>query len=237
LSVFLDFQSVSGIDSSAAMAFAKTFEMARARGARITLINLGSRIEAIFRRCVGSEAMTDISVFALRDVALEAREKFILDRVHGNGAVAHTASDVLSRLGLDSGEIGDLMGFFEQHEVRAGEVVFRQGEKADSMLIVDSGEFEVLLEAADGGTIRIRKVIAGATLGEMGIYLGTRRTTSVRATTDGQVMVLDRAALTRMHTERAALALKFNRFIIGVLADRLNLSNGEVLELSSASPQ
>jgi SulP family sulfate permease len=237
LSVVLDFQSVSGIDSSAAMAFAKTFDMARARGARILLVNLGSRIEAIFRRCIGSEAMEGVSVFAVQDVALEAREKFILDLVNGNDPASHTASDVLSRLGLDAGEIRDLMDFFKRLEVKAGDVVFRKGEKADSMLIVDSGEFEVFLEAPDGSAIRIRKVIAGATLGEMGIYLGTPRTTSVRATTDGRVMVLDRAALTRMHTERAPLALKFNRFIIGVLADRLALSTGEIFELSSPNPQ
>jgi hypothetical protein len=45
-------------------------------------------------------------------------------------------------------------------------------------------------------------------------------------------MVLDKEALTRMHAERPALALKFNRFIIGVLAGRLSHSNDEILELS-----
>jgi CRP-like cAMP-binding protein len=68
----------------------------------------------------------------------------------------------------------------------------------------------------------------------MGIYLGAQRTASVRATTDGCIMVLEKEALTRMHAERPALALKFTRFIIGVLAGRLAHSNDEILELSGS---
>ena len=119
----------------------------------------------------------------------------------------------------------------------AAEVVFRKGEKAESMLIVDSGEFEIYVDTPDGNGIRLRKVVAGSILGEMGIYLGAQRTASVRATTDGCIMVLDKVALARMHAERPALALKFNRFIIGVLAGRLSHSNDEILELSGPNLQ
>jgi len=124
------------------------------------------------------------------------------------------------------------MSCFERQDVSAAEVVCRKGEKAESMLIVDSGEFEIYVDTPDGNGIRLRKVVAGSILGEMGIYLGAQRTASVRATTDGCIMVLDKEALTRMHAERPALALKFNRFIIGVLAGRLSHSNDEILELS-----
>ncbi|MFZ3322714.1 MAG: SulP family inorganic anion transporter [Usitatibacter sp.] len=234
LTVILDFQSVVGIDSSATMAFAKIFDAARARGASIMLIHLSSGIEAILRRSLGPEVMAGVRVFAGQDAALEVRENFILD-LHRSDAPPHNASDALSESGIDAADIKDVMSYFERQNVAAAEVVFRQGEKAESMLIVDSGEFEIYLDTPDGNGIRLRKVVAGSILGEMGIYLlGAQRTASVRATTDGCILVLDKEALTRMHAERPALALKFNRFIIGVLAGRLAHSNDEILELSGA---
>jgi len=237
LSVVLDFQSVAGVDSSAAMTFAKIFEMARGLGVRIVLINMSSSIEAFFRRSIGSEVMGRVSIFVDQDTALEARENFILDLFNRKSVLSHTARDALSQFGLSTADIDELLIFFKQQDVSAAEVLFRKGEKADSMLIVDSGEFEVYLEREKGNIVRLRKVLAGATLGEMGIYLGNQRTASVRATTDGRLLVLDQEALARMHTQRPALALKFNRFIIGVLSGRLAHSNNEIFELSSPGVQ
>ena len=69
------------------------------------------------------------------------------------------------------------------------------------------------------------------------VYVRSERRASVRAVTDGRVLVLDQQALTRMHTERPALAYKFNRVIIVVLAGRLERSNNEVVELSTPITQ
>jgi CRP-like cAMP-binding protein len=172
-----------------------------------------------------------------QDLALETRENSILDVVGQKKGLSPTAWDVLSHSGFDASEVDELMGFFRRQDVSAAEVLFRKGEKADSMLIVDSGEFEVYLETPNGDGVRLRKVLAGASLGEMGIYLGTQRTASVRATTDGRVIVLDEDGLARMHAQRPALALKFNHFIISVLCGRLSHSNDEIFELSSRRVQ
>jgi SulP family sulfate permease len=233
LTLILDFQLVVGIDSSAAMTFAKIFEAARARGASIMLIHLSSGDEAILRRSIGSDAMAGVRVFADQDAALEVRENLILD-LHRSDAPPHSASYALSEHGIGPADIKEVMSYFGRQDVAAAEVVFRKGDKADSMLIVDSGEFEIYVDAPDGNEIRLRKVVAGSILGEMGIYLGVRRTASVRATADGCILVLDKEALARMHAERPELALEFNRFIIGVLAGRLAQSNLEILELSAA---
>jgi sulfate permease, SulP family len=237
LSVVLDFQSVSGVDSSATMTFAKIFETARGLGVRIMLINTSSSIEAVFRRAIGPDVMSSVSMFLDQDLALETRENSILDAVGQEKRLSPTARDVLSQFGFNASEVDELMGFFRRHDVSATEVLFRKGEKADSMLIVDSGEFEVYLETPNGDGVRLRKVLAGASLGEMGIYLGTQRTASVRATTDGRVIVLDEDGLARMHTQRPALAHKFNHFIISVLCGRLSHSNDEIFELSSRRVQ
>jgi len=105
------------------------------------------------------------------------------------------------------------------------------------MTIIDAGEFEVYRETADGKTVRLRKILPGAILGESSVYGESRHTFSVRAVNEGRVMVLNQQAFTRMHTERPILSFKFNRLIMGILAGRLTHSNNEVLELSPPTTQ
>jgi SulP family sulfate permease len=237
LSIILDFHTVTGIDSSVSMAFAKIFLLAKSCGAKIMLINLNDRIAETFRRSIKSDIIACVDIFPDRDAALEAREHFILDMAYQHVAPTHTGSGTLLRLDLDEGDVGELMRFFEQQNVDAGEVLFKEGEQSNSMTIIDAGEFEVYRETADGKTIRLRKILPGAILGEIGVYGGSRYTVSVRAVSEGRVMVLNQQALTRMHTERPILSFKLNRLIIGVLADRLAHSNNGVLELSPPTTQ
>jgi sulfate permease, SulP family len=201
------------------------------------LINLNDRIAETFRRSIKSDIIACVDIFPNRDAALEAREHFILDMAYQHVAPTHTGSGTLLRLDLDEGDVGELMRFFEQQNVDAREVLFKEGDQSNSLIIVDSGEFEVYRETENGQTVRLSKVLPGAILGEIGVYGGSRRTANVRSVHDGRVMVLNQQALTRMHTEKPALAFKFARLIICVLAGRLTRSNNEVFELSTPATQ
>ena len=77
----------------------------------------------------------------------------------------------------------------------AGEYIFHQGERGDSLFIVDEGEVEVLAHAA--GSDRQRRVAmihAGDFFGEMSLMTGERRSATIRALTDARFFVIDRAA-------------------------------------------
>jgi SulP family sulfate permease len=232
LHLILDFTSVAGIDSSASMTFAKIFQFAKSRGVKIMLIHLNEDIAAHFRRSIKSDILASAEIYPDRDSALEAREAFILDAAYQHSVPTYTGSRTLLRFDLDEADVNELMTFFKQHDVGAAEVLFKEGDQSDSMIIVDSGEFEVYRETA-GKAVRLKKVLPGAVLGEMGIYLGHRRTASVRAITEGRVMVLDQQGLTRIYAERPTLAFKFSRLTIGVLSNRLTQSNNEIVELSA----
>jgi SulP family sulfate permease len=233
LDVILDFQAVSGIDSSATLAFAKIFATANALGVGVVLINVKREIDQVFGRSIG--ALRNVRIYLNEDDALEAREEHILNTIQADGSKKHTAAQTLQQFSLSEDDARALIGFFEARDVAKGEVLFTEGDRANSMIIVDAGEFEIFREVRDGKTIRLRKVVAGAILGEMGIYLGGRRTANVQAIEESRVLVIDDTGLVRMHETAPGLTLKFNRLVIGVLAARLAHSNSEVLELSGAA--
>ena len=80
----------------------------------------------------------------------------------------------------------------DQHEERpthdvsfaAGESIFEQGDPADLVYVIKSGEVDVLRVLADGGEELLTKLGPDQYFGELGPFLGFPRSASVRATTD-----------------------------------------------------
>lgn len=60
-----------------------------------------------------------------------------------------------------------------------GQVVFRQGERADKMYVVVEGEVDIVIEGQ-----LIETVAAGSVVGEMALVGNTTRTATARARTD-----------------------------------------------------
>jgi SulP family sulfate permease len=62
---------------------------------------------------------------------------------------------------------------------------------------------------------------AGSVVGESGLYLGARRSASVRTTETSILYCLSIEALDRMTAEAPELAAAFHRFVARLLADRI----------------
>ncbi|CAO3362019.1 cyclic nucleotide-binding domain-containing protein [Azospirillum palustre] len=65
-----------------------------------------------------------------------------------------------------------------------GIVMMRQGERGDRAWLIESGELEVLLTAADGSIRRLGVVGKGAVVGEMALIDDGERSATVRALTE-----------------------------------------------------
>jgi putative ABC transport system ATP-binding protein len=80
----------------------------------------------------------------------------------------------------------------DQHEERpthdvtvaAGESIFEQGDPADLVYVIKSGEVDVIRVLADGGEELLTHLGPDQYFGELGPFLGFPRSASVRATTD-----------------------------------------------------
>lgn len=89
-----------------------------------------------------------------------------------------------------------------------GEDLMREGEEARQVCVISSGQFSVLLEAADGTTRPIRCLFPGELVGEAAVLqAGTQyRTATVRADRVSTVWEIDGAVLAALIARSPALA-------------------------------
>jgi hypothetical protein len=76
--------------------------------------------------------------------------------------------------------------------MRTGDVLIRQGDRADRFYVVGEGEVEVTQVPPEGGEARtLRRMGVGEGFGEIGLLTGSPRTATVTATCDGTLIALD----------------------------------------------
>ncbi|CAE7689181.1 unnamed protein product, partial [Symbiodinium microadriaticum] len=93
-------------------------------------------------------------------------------------------------------------------QVKAGEMIIREGEEGDEMYIIDSGHFEVLKR--DENAINqcvFTYTTEGAAFGELSLMYGKPRAASVRAKTDGTLWSIGRLAFRAVLMKRRTVNL------------------------------
>ena len=74
--------------------------------------------------------------------------------------------------------------------VPAGQVLCREGEVGDRLFVVESGELAVLKQAGSAGPMHVTTIGPGALAGEMSLLGKVKRSATLKALTDCQVLVL-----------------------------------------------
>lgn len=92
--------------------------------------------------------------------------------------------------GLTPEECGQVRDLLEQRRFVAGVTMLAEGDSLHEMYIVQSGSADVYTFDQHGNEYRIARVGPGATLGEMSLLTGQPASSSVRAVTDLDVLVL-----------------------------------------------
>lgn len=77
----------------------------------------------------------------------------------------------------------------------AGEVLFLQGDKSESLLLVESGLLDIGVTAANGKRLTLNIVGAGSVVGEVGMLDGKGRTAEAVALSDCQVRQFTKAEI------------------------------------------
>ncbi|HLW58296.1 MAG TPA: SLC13 family permease [bacterium] len=127
-------------------------------------------------------------------------------------------------------DLARLVGALAPVDFPADSIIFREGEAADALYLLDSGRVEVSLSTAAGDRA-LTEVEAPAHFGELGLLLG-RRTGSVRAVTDVRVWRLPRDRFERLVQERPTLGLTVARGLAELVDQRSRQGAG-----ASAAPR
>ena len=98
--------------------------------------------------------------------------------------------------GLEEGERRRLAADLRRIDLNAGDVLFRQDDRGDTLFIVAEGAVDVLVAQGEaGGPVRVATLGAGDFLGEMSLLTGDPRRATVRAATACMLYELPRATI------------------------------------------
>src|SRR6188474_742227 len=117
-------------------------------------------------------------------------------------------------------------------EFPAGEVLFREGESADVMFVIQSGAVRITKEV--GGEAKVLAVLGpGEFLGELAILNGKPRTATATVVETARCLVIEAKTLEAMVARNAEIALR----LIKKLAKRLDSADTLIEILMHRDPK
>lgn len=104
--------------------------------------------------------------------------------------------------------------YFERRTVLAGTILWRQGgAPTDGIYLVEDGTLRSVQEFQDSGAIRrsVEVVLPGTISGELGLFTGNNRMSTVVSETDGILWGLSQERFQKMVKDDPTLAVEFMR--------------------------
>ena len=123
------------------------------------------------------------------------------------------------RLGADQWR--QVAPYFTRHEIRAGDLLVKQGELDRAMYLLGQGSMQVFATGGPPGSNRIAILRAGSIIGEPGLFSDGPRMANVEAVTPCTVWALRGPRLEELALRLPALALELVRAAAGVMAIRM----------------
>jgi SulP family sulfate permease len=231
--ILLDFRQVIGIDSSAAFSLRRLTQVANSHGATLVFSDLSKALsDQLAANGVTAGKHSEILTFQDLDQGLEWCEDNLLASV---GATEKGADQPLQhhlqRVLTSDLAIADLLKYMERLNVATGEILIREGDPPDHMYLLESGRVSVLLQTRDRRRIRLRTMSAGTVVGEIGLYLDSRRSASVIADEPTTAYRLSRESLESMERQHPEIAFAFHKLMVLVEAERLASLNHLLLAM------
>ena len=121
--------------------------------------------------------------------------------------------------GLENEELAAVLALSEARSVSQGEALFRRGDRADGIWMLEQGAVSILTGGAD--SVRLATFGAGQFVGEMGFIDGKTRSATVLADGPVRALLLSEQALAALARQQPASALKITRNIARELSLRV----------------
>ncbi len=225
--VILDFQQVSGLDTSGINSISKLSRLAVKEGFIILAASLPFDIQNGFRSAgLLKEGPGQIRIFRDRDHCLEWCENEIIHQ-----ELAHSEREIRSLPQILNDfhpwrvDTRVLMNYMERIEVEKNHYLIVQGDSSGELYFIESGKVKIFIELDNGHTMRIRTMGPGTVVGEIGLYLEQERLASVVTEEPCTVFRFTAGAMHRMQMENPGLAAAFHEFMVRVLAERVTEQN------------
>lgn len=134
--------------------------------------------------------------------------------------------DVALFYGMGREEIGFLSSFLSPRSLKAGDIVFREGERGTELFIVRSGLIGSRAALPDGGSREVYDFGPGTFFGEMAVVDGESRSSTCYAREDSELLALDAIDFFHIVYERPVLGVKLLTAMARVLVTWLGEASG-----------
>jgi CRP/FNR family transcriptional regulator, cyclic AMP receptor protein len=121
--------------------------------------------------------------------------------------------------------------FLSRHEIRAGDLLVKQGEHDRTLYLLERGTLQVFVSNPRPGTSRLSILRAGAVVGEAGLFSDQPRMANVEAMTACVVWALRGPRLEELMARNPGLALELVRAAAAVMGVRMraNIEHGQAV--------
>jgi SulP family sulfate permease len=217
----LDFAQVTGLDSTGLLSFCKMLQMAQEYYVMLVLTGMNARIYEQFVADDITEQPGVLRFFKDIDHGVEWCEDQILAVAQTDQEIDRRLQDHLEVIWSSADQIERLIHYMEKREIASGEYLIRQGEEPELLFFIESGQVTAQLESPGREAVRLETMHGGRTVGELGYYLGIRRTAAVIADQPTTVFTLSRHDLEQIEKADPEVAQVLHRIIIHLLGERV----------------
>jgi SulP family sulfate permease len=231
--VVLDFRTVKGTDSSAVVSFSKLRNFCDRLGIGIVYCSLSPANRASLEGggLIGGKSRHKAFADIYSGLAWCEDELLSASDLNRNLDVSGFEPWFQQELGATVA-VSDILSYLDRKDMEMSEVLYREGEPADTIDIIAAGNLAVDITRADGGQLRIRRLMTHAVVGEMGFFRRSIRAATVSSDGPAILFTLTRPNFERMRRERPDLAAAFDDFVLRALADRVDFANHAIAALS-----
>jgi len=232
--LLLDFEFVTGLDSSAMTAFQKVRQYADSHHFSITLCHGSDSIIKSWRKSgLLGPGNTCVTQAPDLDLALEQIEEHRLKQHHLDTQITAKTIDPLAALFNTSKSLKMFLLYCQVDRFSDNDYLCRQGDDSQAMFLIKQGQVSVYLEKSSGVRLRLRKYLYGSIVGHIAMMLGTPRTASVIADNDVVAYTLDKESMLRMRQENPDILIEFQAALLKMTAVNLQDSNRLISEVGA----
>src|SRR5687768_7198697 len=138
--------------------------------------------------------------------------------------------------GVPEAELAELAWALRYRDLPAGEVLWRQGEEAESMAFVTEGTVELSLSLPGRRTAQVVTTRAGEVLGELALIDGGPRSLTATAVERTRVLTLSRADFTALVSRRHPTSFLLKRRLAGIACAHIRRHHAEFAAALDGEP-
>ncbi len=219
--VVLDFREVTGLDSTGLLSFSRMVQLVQEKGMTLILTGESATVRRQFEQGGLREQTLAFRFFPDLDHGIEWCEKQILAASATEPEAQKGLREQLEEILPGSSAVARLMGLLERSDIGPGEYLIRQGDDPDRIFFIESGQVTAQLEGPDKQPMRLQTMRGGHSVGELGFYLGLKRTASVIADEPSVIYCMSKSELARIESSDPEVASVLHRVVVQILGYRV----------------